>query len=147
MDITHPHLRSLYDYWQRKKAGRRLPARADIEPMEIPRLLPWIALVEVTKNPQRFCFRLAGTHVEGFYGGKVTGRWLDVLDFSDYSAAITAQYAEAVRSSEPSVARFAFTKNDGRHIAYERALLPLSSDGRIVDMLLIGYGLESSFQT
>lgn len=146
MDITHPHLRDLYAYWQRKKAGRQMPARADVEPTEIPRLLPWIALVEITENPQRFCFRLAGTQVETFYGGKVSGRWLDELDFSDHNAAIAAQYAEAAQSGEPSVARFAFTKQDGRHIEYERVLLPLSSDGRNVDMLLIGYGLETSFQ-
>src|SRR5262245_40805748 len=102
MDIAHPHLRDLYAYWQRKKACRRLPARADIEPMEIPRLLPWVALVEVMENPQRFCFRLAGTQVENFYGAKVSGRWLDELDFSEHSAAIAAQYAAAAQSGEPS---------------------------------------------
>lgn len=147
MDITHPHLRDLYAYWQKKKAGRRLPARADVEPTEIPRLLPWIALVEITENPQRFCFRLAGTQVENFYGAKVSGRWLDELDFSDQNAAIATQYAAAAQLGEPSVARFAFTKQDGRHIAYERVLLPLSSDGSKVDMLLIGYGLVTSYQT
>jgi hypothetical protein len=147
MDITHPHLRDLHAYWQRKKAGRRLPARGDVEPSEIPRLLPWIALVEVTENPQRFFFRLAGTKIETFYGAKVSGRWLDELDFSEHNAAIAAQYAAAAQSGEPSVARFAFTKQDGRHLEYERVLLPLSSDGSKVDMLLIGYGLAKSYQT
>lgn len=45
------------------------------------------------------------------------------------------------------MARFAFTKQDGRHLEYERVLLPLSSDGGKVDMLLIGCGLVASYQT
>lgn len=145
MNIAHRRLRDLYDYWDRKKGARRLPARADIDPADIRHLLPWVGLVEVTRDPQRFCFRLAGSEVEAFYGAKITGRWLDEMDFDNHRTEIVAQYAQAAQSGEPLAATFAFAKADGRYMEYERVLLPLSSDGNETDMLLVGFACDVSF--
>jgi hypothetical protein len=47
-----------YDYWRGKGAGKEVPARADIDPLDIPRLLANVFLMDVVAgNPRRFRFR------------------------------------------------------------------------------------------
>ena len=37
----------LHDYWRTKLNGRQMPVRADIDPIDIPKLLPYVALIKV----------------------------------------------------------------------------------------------------
>ena len=51
-------------YWESKRSGRRMPARRDFDPVfEVPRLLPWIVLVDVLHEPLDFRFRLIGSGI------------------------------------------------------------------------------------
>ena len=61
--IQDDRLRDLYRYWAEKKHNRPLPARVDLDPMEIPQLLQNIVLVDVVGEPPRFRYRLVGTAV------------------------------------------------------------------------------------
>ena len=45
--IIDDRLRQTYEYWRGKAGARPLPSRSDIDPVEIPRLLPHIMLVDV----------------------------------------------------------------------------------------------------
>ena len=40
-------LRAMFDYWRSKRAGRKMPARSDLEPSELKALLPSMILVDV----------------------------------------------------------------------------------------------------
>jgi hypothetical protein len=51
-------------YWRTKARGRRMPARADIDPAEIKPLLPDIVLLNVEWDPFRCRVRLRGTRAE-----------------------------------------------------------------------------------
>jgi hypothetical protein len=51
--LVVPEQRQLYDYWQGKAAGRAMPARGDIQPTHIPRILPCISLLDVAANVGR----------------------------------------------------------------------------------------------
>src|SRR5580658_1065080 len=42
-----PNLHALYAYWNTLRGGRPLPRRADIDPTEIPKLLPQILMYDV----------------------------------------------------------------------------------------------------
>src|SRR5436190_2826857 len=67
-------LHQVHAYWQSRRAGRQMPSRSDIDPTDIPGLLPFVFLVEVLNEPRDFRFRLAGTHFSEFAGMEVTGR-------------------------------------------------------------------------
>jgi len=41
-----------------------------------------------------------------------------------------------VREQTPSLSRWQYTKDDGRFVRYGRLLLPLSANGRDIDMLI-----------
>ncbi len=68
-----PRLHSLHAYWTEIRGQRRFPARADLDPIDIPDLLPYLSLVDVRTGADRFVYRLAGTMVVDLLRREVTG--------------------------------------------------------------------------
>jgi len=64
--VTSSAIRGFDTYWRDKAGGKRLPARADIDPVEIKPLLPDIVLLNVEWEPFRCSVRLRGTRAEQF---------------------------------------------------------------------------------
>jgi hypothetical protein len=134
--IDDPRLARLHAYWCEKRGERAAPGRADIRPEEISDLLPNVYLIDVMGEPPRFRFRLVGTGIVHEYGRDFTGKFLDELDLGGAAAAISSDCERVARECRPIAGMWRFTKNDGRELSYERVILPLSSDGKRVDMLL-----------
>lgn len=138
--INDPRLKRLYDYWLSKKGDRQWPRRADIQPEEITDILPWVFLMERVGEQLRY--RLVGEKVREMYGAKLIGMFMDQVDYDHITAAYIGEYARAEKEG-PVVKKWSFTKGDGRHLEYERIILPLSSDGMTIDMFLggaVGFG-------
>ena len=132
-------LRALEAYWRSKMRGDVLPTRRDIDPWEMRTFLSHVFVIDVTRNPLRFWFRSVGGHVSDGYGENMTGKYIDEIDLDDMQKEIIADYKTAATDARPVYARCEYVKGtDQRHLRYERLLLPLSSDGQIVDMLLGG---------
>ena len=80
----------LFAYWASLKGDARLPARRDLHPGDIKRLLPTISLIDVLADSPKpglvdYRIRLAGTGLYGVYGREITGRRLAEV----YSASAT----------------------------------------------------------
>lgn len=131
-------LRQAFAYWEGKRAGRRLPARADIEPMEIPRLLPNIFLVDVLDGPPRFHLRLMGTAFRDWFRIELTG-----LTFTaDTTAGALDRYfrdwLEVAAARRPRWAHCEhwFDRARGDGFAWTGLVMPLAkAEGAPVDML------------
>lgn len=137
--ISDERLLQLHRYWQTKAAGRSMPRRADIEPGEIPRLLPDIMLVEVLPDG-RYRYRLIGTANAAAHGINATGRFLDeVLPGTEYRAHVLGLYDGCVSSRRPLYSESLFISP--RERVAERhtkvLFLPLSEDGERVNMVLV----------
>ncbi len=74
-----PKLDDLHAYWNRIRAERIMPARAEIDPTEIPALLPHIIMTEVVYDPLDFQYRLVGDHVVTHAGRSIQGSRLSTL--------------------------------------------------------------------
>lgn len=74
-DHPMPHL--LLQAWIRWRGARSAPARADIDPCDIPSLLPFVILLNVV--PGDFQFRLCGETVNNRYRNRLKGRCLREL--------------------------------------------------------------------
>jgi hypothetical protein len=137
--ITDPRLRQTHDYWCRKAAGRTMPRRGDIDPTEIPKLLPDVMLVDVL--PQgRYRYRLIGTENAQAHGMNATGRYLDeVLPGPEYKAHVIALYNECVGSRRALYSECLFMAPGRR--APERhtkvLFMPLAEDGETVNMVFV----------
>ncbi|MEX2629759.1 MAG: PAS domain-containing protein [Tistlia sp.] len=125
-------------YWRRQRGGRRWPRRADIDPIDIPALLPGIILLDLVGAPPRFRKRLVGSAIVEKEGGDTTGRWLDECVNPSIREEVLRQHREAAEAPEGNCYRVAFTGADGKLYSYQRLLLPLSGDGQRVDMLFGG---------
>ncbi|MGE5147399.1 MAG: PAS domain-containing protein [Candidatus Eiseniibacteriota bacterium] len=141
----HDELKRLYAYWLAKKGTRAAPARADIDPLEIAPLLPHVTLIDVESAPLRFRYRLVGTEIVNNVGEDFTGRYLDTLLRLAQRDLMAAELARVVASGQPAVNLWEYARHDGRHVRYERLVLPLSSDGKTVDMLLSGMVFDKAF--
>jgi len=123
-----------HEYWQRKGAGKGLPARADIDPVDIPHLLANVFLIDVVGgSPQRFHFRLVGTRITELEG-EMTNKYLDEFVPGAAGTAMGRHY-EDTAAGRIYVRRETLHWREREHVTYEVLLLPLSSDGQTVDKL------------
>jgi hypothetical protein len=145
LEPKSPHLKQLLEYWREKKGDRMAPMRAEIDPAEIKALLPYVGMVDVERAPLRFRYRLAGSDIARGYGREITGHYLDEMDLNGHEHQITQEYTRAADSAEPSCTTWEYLRKDGRNVRYERLVLPLSSDGRQIDMLFGGCVFDWAF--
>ena len=130
---------ALFAYWRTCAGAKSIPARGDIDPMiDLGHLVQHLFLVDVERDPLRFRFRLVGTEVAGHVGKDMTGKYLDELvEYDAQYARVKPDYETTVKLRTATVSPVRFLTKDGKHhINYERLLLPLSDDGRIVNKIL-----------
>jgi hypothetical protein len=136
--LSHPMMRRFFDYWGGKARDGRLPGRQDIDPLDIPELLPHIAMYDVVRDADRLRFRirLLGTANVQLMGSDCTGEFLDEQMNAQDGARVAASYRSVAEEGRPHYWR-SFLVTPGReHVHYERLLLPLAADGRTVDVLV-----------
>lgn len=131
-------LRRLYDYWRSLCRGASPPSRRDIDPVEIPELLPNIFLIDVIGDAEDFVFRLAGSLVEEAFSMALRGRSIAEIHRAAGTPIPVAQHIEVARGGGPRYREGSVLVAGRGHWRTQRLLLPLSSDGRIVDVLVGG---------
>jgi hypothetical protein len=132
-------LDALYAHWQKRRGARKAPSRSDIDPVDIPYLLPHIYLVDIERGDHlSFRIRLMGTHLVQVFGKDYTRRLLREVDLDDHTQIILAEYKTVAETMAPICNKHKFVNHSGRPFDYDRLLLPLSSDGEMVSHLLGG---------
>ena len=135
LEIGHPALRDLHRHWEARRGARAMPARADMDPVELPRkLLPNLFLVAVENDPRRFRYRLVGTELTAVMRREFTGQYVDEMPFLFRKFALPA-YAEVMERAAPTYREINAVEAFWR-IRYRRLLLPLSQDGLRIDTIL-----------
>jgi len=131
-------LRRLYDYWHSRCRGDSYPSRRDIDPLDIPELLPNVFLLDVVGDAEDFVFRLAGTLVEDAFSMPLRGKSITVIQRDAGTPIPVAQHIEVARGAGPRYREGIVLVAGREHWKTQRLLLPLSSDGRRVDVLMGG---------
>jgi len=136
LGFTHDTLRDIVSYWDAKRGNRAMPARADMDPLEMGQHLGWIILTDVLGTPPRFRYRLVGTEITHRIGRDSTGAFLDELYPADRYETITTPFRWVARHGRPlrAVGRLWFAQRDW--LSFETAELPLARDGSNIDMIL-----------
>jgi hypothetical protein len=140
-----PELIELYDYWVARRGSRPMPARADINPADIPRHLQNLMLVDVLPGePVRFRYRLIGTRVVAATGEDRTGRLFHEVKFFELYPNMMEQYLQVVREARPFFSLEPF-HSDVKDTVYqvERLMLPLGPEGGRPDVLLVYFNFKS----
>lgn len=137
--VTSSSVRELARYWHSKKTAAA-PPRSAIDPLEVPRLLPYLVIAQIERDPFRIRYRLVGTQVVQSHGADFTNRYLDECNFL-IERELLECYARVVAACVPVYLYFEWLREDrpyarGRTGASESGFFPLSSDGATVDMVL-----------
>lgn len=131
-------MQSIVNYWQSIHPEGGLPGRQHLDPVDIPRLLANIRLVDVVGDPPRFRVRLTGTRLTAFFGGGDTGRWLDDIHHDFNQTPTCHSYMRVVETGLPNWRRGRCELGKPNNcLQYERVQLPFARDGVKVDMILI----------
>ncbi|MFN4276735.1 MAG: PAS domain-containing protein [Ferrovibrio sp.] len=143
-DSAHRVMHDGLAYWRKAHpGGGLLPGRQHIDPLSMPRLLPYAWLLEVHRPADgmtipRFRFRLVGSHVDLGFGGPKTGRWLHEIE-PDFESNAAMQASFVAAATEGRISHRRGAPRFGMNAAaaeLERLMLPLAGNGRDVDMLL-----------
>lgn len=136
--LDDPMQREMYAYWRRKCAGRIMPLRSDIDPVEIPRLLPNILISErlIVDGRERWRYRLAGTAVVAAFGKDVTGHFLDDLVAGDYRDFITGVRRMVCEERRALFCESEYLSRRDVRLVAKRLLMPLTKDGARVDQII-----------
>jgi hypothetical protein len=128
-----------YDYWVALRGDRAMPSRKDLDPLQIgTEFLPNLMLIDVLREPRRYRYRLIGTHVVTASGEDRTGRMFENVGFFKVHPVVVEQYGRVADTGQPLYSLEAFSNFvSGSTYEVDRLLLPLSSDGRTVDMLVV----------
>src|SRR3954469_20822223 len=137
-DPAFPDLATIYDYWSKRRGDRFAPPRSGIDPADFIHALPRVKLIDVLRGPAGkldFRFRLAGTDIGSTLGTELTSlRPLD-LQPPQFGTLVHEHYEQCVRERRPLLHKVEINSLRRIH-SYARLLLPLSSDGEQVDMLM-----------
>ena len=130
-------LEAVWNYWDERRGDRPCPSRADLDPLDIPHLLPHVGLVDIEDDGRRFRYRVIGTHMNDMLGENFTGRCLDPENRGAYAALLQDLYADCTRARRPLFSENEIRYHDGRRVTMRRLILPLAGDdGTPVEMLL-----------
>jgi hypothetical protein len=144
--LDDPLQRQMYQYWQGKRAGRRMPRRPDIDPVDIPHLLPNILISEVVRGPSgvRYRYRLAGTAVARAFGRDPTGRFADELTNGAYREFILGLHHTVCEERRALFCESRYLAQRELHVLAKRLLLPVSEDdehvNQIISLLVFRFG-------
>jgi hypothetical protein len=130
-----PVLGAMLAYWERKRASQSMPRRRDIDPAEIPRLLPHVQLVEATEN-RGFRYRLVGTGLVEAFGHDYTGHYVDEQFPGERGVFIRGIYDLVCSGSSAIFVRNKYVTKKQIDLVANRLYMPLSEDGVRVTLIL-----------
>jgi hypothetical protein len=133
---------AFYRYWDEKRRGRAMPARADIDPLEMKPWLKGTALVDVARDPTApngyaLRYRLVGSRPTLLRGQDVTGMRVEIAYFGANRDAALENYRLVIEGKTLVYDWDRTPSADGFAREGETLLLPLSTDGETVDMVLV----------
>lgn len=131
-------LQRLFAYWQTLGGEGRIPSRRDIDPVDIPDLLPNIFLLDVVGDAEDFVFRLAGSLVEDAFSMPLRGKSIAEIQRLAGTDIPVAHHIEVARGGGPRYREGKMRVAGREHWKIQRLLLPLASDGRAIDVLMGG---------
>ena len=141
LNETSALVRELFYYWDRCRHAAAMPRRADFDPMQMPRQLPGIMLVNVEGVDEAgigvFRYRLVGSNEVENRRHDPTGKLVGEGYFGPSLEEAIADY-ERVRTTRTFLYKpLNFLAHGYKDIDEYSILLPFSEDGETVSQILV----------
>jgi hypothetical protein len=128
-ECTSEKVKRLHDYWQDLRGARSMPARRDVDALQIWPLLAYIHVSEWHENPDRVRYRVAGTEVVASIGREISGHWLTEFHTDPKDVAETMMlYHQVIARRGPIIGRTLGSMQRLGVDSFEWILCPFSED-------------------
>jgi hypothetical protein len=127
-----PVIRHVFNCWRRHAKSGEIPARQDIDPINLGMALPGVALWDVAG--EAYVCRLAGTRICDMAEREVRDLRAEMI-MPDPPHVTRAEFGLVCKLRQLHYCERPINR-PGRYRSYARLLFPLSSDGKTIDMLL-----------
>jgi hypothetical protein len=135
--VSNALVRGFHEFWLARCRDGRLPAKRDMDPVEMRAFLPHLVLTEVLRDPLDFQYRIIGDAVAVRLGNN-TGRRVRETALINLTSSAYDNYCAVALSRQPQFlegrAPTAFSQN--RTYLMSRVHCPLSFDGAAVDHII-----------
>jgi hypothetical protein len=131
-EMIHSEIRALYSYWERLRAGRPCPYRAEVDPRDMTGDARHLFVLE-NLGEGNLRFRLAGTALIDAFGYELRGMSVRSIMAGRARESFVALVAETL--AEPGVGYARLHAPDGKTV-WEVVLLPLRGNFGQIDRLI-----------
>ena len=133
--VLSARLRAILRYWVEKAAGSTMPFRRQIDPIEIPSVLPIALLADVTALGARM--RLLGSEATSAYGSETRNCLIADIQLGEFTVDWQDAFSRVIQSACPAYA--AGTYRRGTELCrIETVLTPLTEDGSSISQIFGG---------
>ena len=139
-------LTRLLDYWRSKSGTDRLPSRRDIDPSEIPDLLPHLLMIEVRENGAFRC-RLSGSAVAAGFGRELAGKSFDEAFTAEAAKRAARNCRRVAALGRPLIVHNTYAETKGKGLSASCLLLPLADANGVVGRILGGMRAHARAQS
>jgi hypothetical protein len=133
---TDDILLRLFAYWTIKRGDRHYPSSSDLDLLEFRFAIGSVSLIDVLTQPRRYRYRLVSTKLTNRLGYEMTGKYVDEIPDAEVRRYVEALYTRATNLRVPLYEKSSRIFEDKKW-KHEALLLPLSSDGELIDMLMV----------
>lgn len=126
-----------YFYWRSKCQRDRPPSRDDIDPADIPDLLPHVILLDVRQNPRDYRYRLIGTGITRHLERDLTGAWMTEIPIQRPPSTIWDNCSEVADSGRPKKSNIPYVGPFQEFLQAEDIIMPLVDETARVNMLFV----------
>jgi hypothetical protein len=138
--IRDARQKRFHEYWREKAAGREMPRRADVDPVDFAWMLGWVTLVEPLPDGD-WRFVVDGSNIAAVFGVDMTGKRLSEYKRPAVRDVLVATFAAAAAARGPYFLTYDIDY-DLRRWRYDGLLLPLCDESGGVDRLISTVVLE-----
>ncbi len=126
-----------FAYWRSMAGSAPMPARRDLNPVDIPAILPWMFLIDVLRTPEGidFRYRLIGTRNAELVRHDGTGKLVGEAFLGVSATMMRRSYTEVVERQQPLCWLASVPALDRSFLSCYRALFPFSADGQTVNLI------------
>jgi len=137
--VQSPLLQRLHGDWESRRRGRRMPARADFDPIDLKYVLGHLSLVDVRRDPLRFRFRVHAGNVAARVGFDLTGKAVEAIADVHYRKLVSDHYTAVVEQRRPVFKFRDRVMTDNICLHCEVLALPLGDDGETIDRIMSAF--------
>jgi hypothetical protein len=134
---VYADLLPFYDYWMETCGGEIPLPRSAIDPVSVPtRILPWLYIINVKRDPLDFNYRLIGTGLTRLLNRDLTGENMSDLYYPpDHNAFLMHRLHLVAEENLVALAEFDAGWVQKKFIKLVSLMLPGTTDGETTDLI------------